>query len=560
MRLGMIFATLSVWVVCTPQRAHACGGFFCSSQPVDQAGETIVYGLEGDGTITMSVQIRYQGMDDDFAWILPVPAPPSEIALGTDALFDALLAATEPMFVVTDSVEGTCRRYPACVYPDTGCAPSGGGGCGGDTSDRPWTGGYVDAAASDGAPGWDSGARGPGLTIFSERIVGPYETVVLGAASAMEVVTWLRDHSYDIPLETVPLLEPYAGAGQVFVALRLSANRVTGVLRPIELRIPTAEVCLPIRLTAIATVPDMPITAFFLGHEGVSPANYPTAVIDTQDPAFFTGGSTWEGAVNRAVDDLGGRAFATDYAGPTPLVRVTLPPIDDLAGADPAHFIQELSNRGYSGDALMLDLLTAFLVPPATWDPQDYYNCLATRSAGPCGEPSRWDPAGLVAQIQAEINEPRERAQQLVLRHGYLTRLYTEMSAEEMTVDPVFVSEPRLPETSNVHRAVRVTTCSAEYHEDGAPQHWEIGTEQFAIRSGSPAPDDQTYCARSGMVVAGSPEVRSRCGGERESGSCLCTVVGTTTIQGPVLLTVLLTFLMRRRRRQRRIADGEPQH
>jgi hypothetical protein len=58
------------------QTAHACGGFFCSSSPIDQAGETIVYGLEDDGTLTMAVQLRYAGDDDDFAWIMPVPAPP----------------------------------------------------------------------------------------------------------------------------------------------------------------------------------------------------------------------------------------------------------------------------------------------------------------------------------------------------------------------------------------------------------------------------------------------------------------------------------------------------
>src|SRR5262245_12426023 len=44
--------------------AHACGGFFCSTAPVDQSSERIVYGLEADGTLTMAVQIQYRGSDD----------------------------------------------------------------------------------------------------------------------------------------------------------------------------------------------------------------------------------------------------------------------------------------------------------------------------------------------------------------------------------------------------------------------------------------------------------------------------------------------------------------
>lgn len=45
----------------------------------------------------MSVQIEYEGEDDDSAWILPVPVPP-ELSVGSDALFEALEFETEPRF------------------------------------------------------------------------------------------------------------------------------------------------------------------------------------------------------------------------------------------------------------------------------------------------------------------------------------------------------------------------------------------------------------------------------------------------------------------------------
>ena len=106
-------------------QASACGGFFCSSSPINQARETVVYGYEPDGSITMAVQITYSGRDEDFAWILPVPVAPDEIAVGTDALFQQLIAQTEPTFALRDAVEGQCARL-ACEYPGPGCSV----GCG----------------------------------------------------------------------------------------------------------------------------------------------------------------------------------------------------------------------------------------------------------------------------------------------------------------------------------------------------------------------------------------------------------------------------------------------
>src|SRR5688572_12783912 len=113
-RTAMICAGLVLAGVAPDGRARACGGFFCSSSPVQQASETVVYGIEEDGTLTMSVQITYEGQDDDFAWILPVPVAP-EISLGTDALFTALIDATQARFTTSTATEGTCRDYPACV-------------------------------------------------------------------------------------------------------------------------------------------------------------------------------------------------------------------------------------------------------------------------------------------------------------------------------------------------------------------------------------------------------------------------------------------------------------
>src|SRR4051794_5318272 len=73
---------LSLWAS-SPQPAEACGGFFCSSTPVDQNAERIIFKVRADGRTDMIVQIAYQGDPSDFAWLMPLAEPPAKEDLGT---------------------------------------------------------------------------------------------------------------------------------------------------------------------------------------------------------------------------------------------------------------------------------------------------------------------------------------------------------------------------------------------------------------------------------------------------------------------------------------------
>lgn len=550
--ISLTLLATAVWLSGAPS-ADACGGFFCSNVPVAQSGEVIVYTLKDDGTIVMTVQVDFQGMDDDFSWILPVIAPPTDINTGTPAFFTALQQAAAPVFQVNDQQEGVCRPYPTCVFP--GGATSSGGGCGfssgvgATASPRAAFDAFVaDASTSDTrAPDADT------VTVFSESRVGPYDTVVLGAASAATVVQWLSDNEYIVPDGSAELLEPYAASGQVFLALRLSANAPTGTVRPIELTIPTSEACLPIRLTAIATVQNMPIDTYFLGRNGVMPANYATAVPSLEEASYWFGGRRWETAAGEAADALGGQAFAVGYAGPTPSISVTLLSIDDLATeTDPSRFVSELQARGYPPSTLFLELLTLHIEPPAGWLPQDYFNCLANQFGG-CPAPASFDPQALVDALDVEIRQPRERAQAQINAHPYLTRLYTDMSAEEMTVDPIFVEDARVPDTSNVFEATLVTECSADYYSGDAPQRLDYEDMSFPLRSGSRA-DDDVHCANRGAVTSDSEEGRRRLAESGDSGcGCIASNRGGG-LPGAVLITMgaMLIWRYQRRRWRRR--------
>ncbi|MGZ3459633.1 MAG: hypothetical protein ACXU86_14155, partial [Archangium sp.] len=70
----VVGALLAVGLLSAP-RAEACGGFFCSQVPVDQAGERIVFGINGNA-VEAHIRIQYQGDARKFAWVVPLQAKP----------------------------------------------------------------------------------------------------------------------------------------------------------------------------------------------------------------------------------------------------------------------------------------------------------------------------------------------------------------------------------------------------------------------------------------------------------------------------------------------------
>lgn len=481
-----IAAAAAITGALTPSHAAACGGFFCQSAPMDQAGEKILFSVEDDGTLVTHVQILYQGEADAFAWILPLPSVPTSIGVGSDALFTQLGNATRPQFYIgAQRTEGTCRATPDCPYD------------GRYDTDTAYPGAY-EGARTDAAAAADAGA---GVTVYLRETVGPYDSVVLGSASADELFLWLDENGYDIPEISRPIVAEYVAARHVFVAVRLVSGADTREIQPLVLRYREAQPCVPMRLTAIATVPDMPITAYFAAGRLATPNNYVRLEPSYAEPRLWSDSSYFDTYVSNAIDDAGGRAWITDYAGSMPAIALALPAVDDLRTVtDPGQFVQMLQGRGFSGDSQLLGILMRFLPPPETYagNPQQYYNCLwsSWMSAESCGYTGGFDPDGLVTALTAQIVEPRRDAQAILDRQPRLTRLYTTMSAEDMTIDPTFSLDDGLPEVSNVHQATLVTECSREYFEWSAPQRLELpGGTTARWRDGVGYPGtDTAYC------------------------------------------------------------------
>lgn len=424
-----------------PNPARACGGFFCSQVPVDQTGEQILFGM-GDGKITASILINYAGEADDFAWVLPVASRP-EITLGSPTAFQRLDQRTQPVFNLNwDSRNAQCNWW--WLYPP-----------------------MASEADPDNA---DGGTRG--VTVVAEKEVGPFQTVVLDSTNTDDLIAWLDENDYDQPPETRPLIDHYVRQGMMFVALRLLKDEPTGAIQPITLTFEEPNPCVPLVLTQVAASPDMPVQLYLASQHRVAPSNWMHVVLNEKKIDWLNGGSNYDDVVTQAVDEAAGHAFVTEYAGPSSILENLLYrdgqyDLERLRQIeDPAAYIDELMNQGFPRDGSVIAQLRKHIPMPAELaaegvTEQQFYNNIRGYMDR-LGPNFVFDPAALTAALDERVITPLKDAQKLIDDRPYFSRLYTTVSPEEMTRDPIFAENPDLPDVANVRTATAVPTCGTD--------------------------------------------------------------------------------------------------
>src|SRR5262249_40056878 len=80
--------------------------------------------------------------------------------------------------------------------------------------------------------------------------------------------------------------------------------------------------------------------------------------------------------------------------------------------------------------------------------------------------------AGVLGAFEDKVIKPMRDTQAVLNGYPFVTRLYTTMSAPEMTVDPEFDYNPDLPNISNLHTADQVVECNPYVEQFDAP--WRI--------------------------------------------------------------------------------------
>ncbi len=305
-------AAAALALVLLPAPASACGGMFCSNgninpaSPVDQSAERILFDINGDGTITTTVQIAYAGEPSAFAWIVPVPSVP-EVRDGDIDVLNRLDQATQ-MPVLLPQPE-------AC--PFTNSSANSGFGCG-DVSE--------DSATSLRGGGTNESADGQksAVTVYASSFTNTYEFSVIGAQNADDLVEWLQENEYNVSDNMIPVMQPYSSDGMVFLALKLRAETSENNLAPIEMTYEADFPMVPLQLTAVAAQPLMGIQVFIAGRTAYAPADAAWARPNTDEMVFDQfGTSNYFEWVARTASQAEGRHFVVEAVGKATTLGIT---------------------------------------------------------------------------------------------------------------------------------------------------------------------------------------------------------------------------------------------
>jgi hypothetical protein len=292
------------WSLSAP--ALACGGFFCGApaqvpDPVVQTEERILFEVEPTtGEVTAYIEIQYEGEPTDFAWLLPVAGPidpESGIDTAPPGLFDNLELVTAPVFRQVDTMGGVAAcAGPVCCGP----APSEGfsGSTFGDTS---------------------------GVGVVGEAVVGPYAIEILTATEGDNLVNWLQMNGYAFPDAAAEPLQFYIDQQMQFVAVKLLPTEDEGPIDTLVVACAAGTPTIPLLLTAISSAPELEITAYVLADEPYRPENYEDLAFDYRRVQVVDGESDYEELLEEAVEEAGGQAWNTEFAGSVSAVMSAMP-------------------------------------------------------------------------------------------------------------------------------------------------------------------------------------------------------------------------------------------
>jgi len=477
------------------QRAHAFGGFWSTqSGPVVQAAQRVIFVDNPDATITALVELAYEGTGDKFAWLIPVPGQPT-VSVSSSVVFDRLDLATAPQHWLEVSGEGAAPGA-SCVQPiDSNYEPSADAGVAWPPR-RPET---------TGAP----------VTILDQQTIGPYDYVLIAGDRSLaepdKVATdWLTTHGYAVATRDGELLRPYLKQGFNLLAFRLSKGNDQGAIRPVSLTYESPLPRIPLLPTAVATRADLGIQVWIIGPSQAVPDNYRSlvlndALIDWQQGQRFAAGtppaggggpsvpffgrpSNYDAVVSQAANEAGGQGFVTELAEPMSQFRDAV-----WSGVDASNF-EDLASQTYADG---IEALLAAQGLYGRWDGfREAVQGATTLPAGVTLDAFRSQPEQFrgTAQVDAQklfsllrddVIAPVSSTAALFFRGPYLTRLYSTMSAHEMTVDPTFSYNFELAQINHVQVARQVFQCAPAQTQGSLPWRIELPQGGVVVGTGS---------------------------------------------------------------------------
>jgi hypothetical protein len=276
------------------------GGYFYEEGAATQLAQTrqeVLLAIYEDGTsgtpqVTYVLRTQYSGTPAEFAWVVPLPATPTDVVAheSTD-LFDQLEDRTSPRFEIA-------MPSPTGWGSLLGCGTLGAGGRNLDT------GGLVEVEASGQA--------------------GIFEWVALTSTGSSALLTWLADNGFAVPAEAGDVLDGYIQQDRHFLALRISEpeeveSGADGEIEipPIQFTCQTAERYYPMAISQISAADETEVLIYVLADHQAEAANVPNGLIDPNalvyDPSSPSN-TNYETLFAQTIADLGAGTLITEAA------------------------------------------------------------------------------------------------------------------------------------------------------------------------------------------------------------------------------------------------------
>src|SRR5262249_4164522 len=133
------------------------------------------------------------------------------------------------------------------------------------------SGGTGNSSFGTGAAGTNGAALPPSdnVQVSFRGAVGPFDAAVIKSDDPTALKTWLTTNGYVVTDAASGLIDAYVRENKYFVALKLLNGVGVSQIQPIVLTFKGTEACVPLRLTAIAANPDMPVLVWVLGQTRV---------------------------------------------------------------------------------------------------------------------------------------------------------------------------------------------------------------------------------------------------------------------------------------------------
>jgi len=262
--------------------------------------------------VRVILRTHFRAGPKELAWVVPVPAKPTNIDKGDDRVFAELDDQTAPKFFFV-------KHRPKPLHLACTCAGNFRGG--------------------------DGVKVVPPVVVEATGTAGIFEYTVLSARKADKLVQWLNDHRYYVPAGAAPVFDRYVKGGWYWLAMRIRpeiTDRKTLAPHPVTYSYTDDKLVYPLVISRISADRENEIILYVLAEQRFACANWSNATSrDLADPNGRFAGSTsspsgtnYEDRFRSETHRAGGRLFVTEFAADMDTVGYR-PLLERITGRDP---------------------------------------------------------------------------------------------------------------------------------------------------------------------------------------------------------------------------------